>query len=366
MIGRPHILALVSDAFGARGGIAQYNRDFIAALAACPTVGAIDILPRQCAGVVDALPERTRQFKAVQGRLDYSIRAFALAARRRPDIVFCGHLYMAPLAAFIARAFRAKLVVQVHGVEIWSRPTRVRRRALEAADLVLCVSRDTRAWVVGWTMVASERVAVLPNTVAEVFTPGDGSALRVQMGLQDKTVLLSVGRLSDNERKKGQDRVIGRLAALGDQGRNVVFLIGGDGDDRPRLEALARKAGVADQVRFLGEVAPGDLVDLYRAADLFVMPSTGEGFGIVYLEAMACGVPALGLAVGGAPDALGEGVAATEDDFDAALARCLGATRPDPYKLAAAVRRRFGRPVFQARAARTIARLTGSDEAMAA
>ncbi len=128
----------------------------------------------------------------------------------------------------------------------------------------------------------------------------------------------------------------------------------GDGDDRVRLERLAADLGIADRVRFLGVVAPEALAEAYRMADLFVMPSTGEGFGIAFLEALASGTPALGLAVAGARDALADGELgnlASADDLPAAIARILAAPKPDPQMLAAAARGRFGRGAFQAHVA---------------
>ena len=97
-------------------------------------------------------------------------------------MVFCGHLYMAPLAMRVARWHRAKLIVQMHGIEAWQRPSRLQQRAVEAADLILCVSRYTRARVIEWAAIAPERVRVLPNTVGEAFTPGDASALPSGVG----------------------------------------------------------------------------------------------------------------------------------------------------------------------------------------
>jgi len=360
------ILALVTSAFGGGGGIAQYNRDFITALSACSSVGAIDILPRQRSAEVAQMPARTRQLDAVHDQFAYSVKALEIALRQRPDIVFCGHLFMAPLAAFIAKLFVSKLVVQTHGIEVWPRPTVLQRVAVEAADLVLCVSRDTLARVIGWTAIAPERVVVLPNTVSEVYAPGDGSALRAELGLQNKTVLLSISRLDAEQQYKGQDRVIRLIRRMRDQGHDVVFLIGGSGDDQVRLETLARDEGVAEHVRFLGEVPNPQLPNLYRAADLYLMPSAGEGFGIVFLEAMASGVPALGLAVGGATDALVEGDATAASDLEGALAGRLAAAKPDPAALAARIRARFGRPVFQDRTARIFARLLAADMAIAA
>ena len=207
---------------------------------------------------------------------------------------------MAPLGLLIARLKRAKLVIQLHGIEAWQRPTWLCRAAVEAADLVLCVSRYTRAQVLNWAAIAPERALVLPNTVSAIFTPGDGSKLRTAWGLQGKRVLLSVARMSAQERYKGHDRVIRAIPKLVDDGHDVVYFLVGEGDDRPRLQLLAEKEGVAGRVYFMGALEPMVLVDAYRMADLFVMPSTGEGFGIAFLEAMACGTPALGLAVGGA------------------------------------------------------------------
>lgn len=97
-------------------------------------------------------------------------------------------------------------------------------------------------------------------------------------------------------------------------------------------------------------------------ADLYVMPSTGEGFGIAFLEAMACGTPALGLNVAGAIDALADGElgsAVPEADFSAAIARLLAGQKPDRRTLAAAVRRRFGRDVFAKNVSAAILPLLG-------
>ena len=193
---------LVTDAFGGRGGIAQYNRDFLAALAEAGTISSITVLPRHAPDGF-TLPALIRQFPPRSHRIRYAVAAVAAALSSRVDIVFCGHLYMAPLAALIARLTCAKLVVQTHGIEAWPQPSRHRRLAVEAADLILCVSRYTRAAVLRWAAIMPERVIVVPNTVGEGFAPGDGSTLRRQLGLTDKQVLLSVGRMDARERYKG-------------------------------------------------------------------------------------------------------------------------------------------------------------------
>jgi phosphatidylinositol alpha-1,6-mannosyltransferase len=345
-----HCLALVTDAFGGHGGIAQYNRDFLGALAEGSALSSITVLPRH-APERTAAPAPIKQFPARRGRLAYAATALLTASRRRIDVVFCGHLYMASLAWLIARQKGAKLVVQMHGIEAWPRPSRLQRAATERADLVLCVSRFTRARVVEWAAIAPERVVVVPDTVADGFTPGDGRELRAALGIEGKRVLLTVGRMASGERYKGHDRVIAAIPDLVRRGHDVVYLIIGEGDDRARLEELARTAGVADRVRFLGAVGPQRLAEAYRMADLFVMPSTGEGFGIAFLEAMASGTPALGLDVAGVRDALADGELGTtlaeEVDLAAAIARLLVVPKPDPDALSRAVRAHFGREAFR-------------------
>jgi phosphatidyl-myo-inositol dimannoside synthase len=353
------LLVLVTDAFGGRGGIAQYNRDFLSALAKGGAVSSITVLPRHAPERI-AAPATINQIAARRGRLAYSAMALLTAFRRRTDIVFCGHLYMAPLAWLIARLKGAKRIVQLHGIEAWPCPSRRRRAAAEAADLILCASRYTRACVVGWAAIAPERILLVPNTVADGFAPGDGSALRGTLGLEGKRVLLTVGRIDSRERYKGHDRVIEAIPNLVVQGHDVVYIIIGEGDDRAHLDDLARKAGVAERVRFLGAVSLQYLAEAYRMADLFVMPSTGEGFGIVFLEAMASGTPALALNTAGAVDALAEGelgTAVSEDDLPAAIARLLAMPRPDPDALSQAVRARFGPAAFRAELGRVLKRL---------
>ncbi len=356
------ILALVTDAFGGGGGIAQYNRDFIAALALDAATARIEVLPRLAPRPAGRLPDKTRQHAPSANQVLYSLRAVALALRVKPDVVFCGHLFMAPLAHLLARLTGARLVIQTHGVEIWPRPKPLQRRAVEAADLVLAVSRDTRARVLGWTALAPDRALVAPNTVAEAYRPatgGEQAAARARLGVGSQRVLLSVSRLDAGQRYKGQDRVIPLLPALVARGHDVLFLVAGAGDDAPRLAALAARHDVSDRVRFLGEVPADRMSGLYRAADLYLMPSAGEGFGIVFLEAMASGVPAIGLSLGGAPDALGRGLGEAVDEAGLldAVDRALSRPRPDPHALAAEVERRYGRPAFQARIACVLRRL---------
>jgi phosphatidylinositol alpha-1,6-mannosyltransferase len=303
------ILALVTDAYGAGGGIAQYNRDLLAALSQASSLDKVVVLPRNGVALTGSLPDKVWQFAASPGRIRYAANAIMTTRRDGPfDLVFCGHLFMAPLAALISKLTGAPVWLQIHGIEAWQRPGRVLRWAVEQAALVTAVSRHTRRLFLGWANYPSETVKVLPNTVEERFSPGPKSEELIERyNLRGKKVLLTVSRLAVSERYKGHDRVIQAVSELSAQHPEIVYVIAGDGDDRPRLERLAKDLGVSDRVRFVGYVPDDDLPHLYRTADLFVMPSTGEGFGIVFLQALASGIPVIGGESDGSRDPLRDG-----------------------------------------------------------
>jgi phosphatidylinositol alpha-1,6-mannosyltransferase len=354
------ILALVTDAFGGYGGIAQYNRDFLEALASLDGLEALHVLPRIAPEQRYEVPEGITQHKPIAGRMAYSFAALRVAFKLRPDIVICGHVYHGPLAVRIAGACGAKLTSQLHGTEVWKPLARKHLDPLVQSDLVFCVSRDTKSRYRAQAGNRSNNEVVIHNTVGDHFQSGDRSAARARFGISNETVILTVARLDERNGYKGHDRVIDVLPSLLIDGRNVVYLVAGVGNDRPRLERRAKDLGVAKFVRFLGKVPDDTMPDLYRAADLFALPSTGEGFGIVFVEAMACGTPAIGLNVGGAPDALGDGElgwCVSEADFPAALVRALDSGQPTRGSLPAMIRSRFGRAVFQRKIAQALSRL---------
>jgi phosphatidylinositol alpha-1,6-mannosyltransferase len=351
--GSPRVLALLTDAWGGGGGIAQYNRDFVRAL--CAHGARVDAA---CYGVArddGTLPAGTRIVHASRSRA-----GFVRAAARAPDcdLVFCGHLHLAPVAAWCARRRRASMWLQLHGIDAWPRPGVLRRAACGGVRLATAVSRFTRARVLDWWDAAPERLRVLPNTVDEAFSPGArDAALAARLGIDGGPVLLTVGRLAAAERYKGHDRIIEALPALLADFPALTYVVAGEGDDRGRLEALAAARGLARHVRFVGAVAHAELPALYRLADGFAMPSTGEGFGIAFLEAMACGTPALGLDADGSRDPLADGelgVVCRAEGLVDGLRTLLEPSRERGAALAMRVRERFGRPAFEAHVGRLL------------
>lgn len=307
---RLHVLALVTDAFGGCGGIARYNRDLLTALAAVDDVESIMILPRATPERPENLPLQARQVAPIFNPCAYSIAALG-QARALPEraVIFCGHTRMAPLAAALSRLTGAFLWLQVHGIDAWAAPSWRVRWGAERADLVTSVSRYTRGQMIAdWWKGDPARIRVLPNTVGDEFEPGPKpNALIARYGLAGKKVLLTVSRISIADRYKGHHLVIAALPAILQHHPEAVYVIAGDGDGVPRLNAFVDKLGLMEHVRFLGRVPADELLDHYRLADVFIMPSTKEGFGIVFLEAASCGLHVIGGRVDGSWDALREG-----------------------------------------------------------
>lgn len=361
------ILALVGDCYAGKGGISRYNQDLFEALAAG---GAkILILPRLDDARGLTLPDGIRQLPPVYGRLAYIFAALRIALTRGPfDVVFCGHAFMSPLAWGIARLLRVRWWMQVHGTDIWEDRRAIVRRAIEASDMVTAVSRGTRGIMMQWaTKLAPDQARVLPNTIRDMFGEGKRSLeLAARLRLGPGPVLLTVGRLSSTERYKGHEQIFAALPALRAQFPTLLYVVAGDGDDRAYLERRALElAKDGSAVRFLGFVPDKDLPDLYRLCDLYVMPSTEEGFGIVYLEAAACGLKSVGGVGGGSADAIpDERIGLLVDPSDSAaligaITRLLGQGRADP----AAVEP-YRRPHFAAAARRFLARLRAQPRRM--
>ena len=308
------LLALVTDAYGGRGGIAEFNRQMIGALASHARVAGIDVVARVVAEALPPLPPGV----TFDARATTGARAFvqaALRAARRADAVVCGHLHLVPLAAAIATVRRIPLLLVLHGIEAWQRPHGGARGlalglGLRRVDRYVAVSGTTRERFEAWAPVASAQGTVVPNTFDPTpFAPGAASDETLdRYGLRGRAVVLTLGRLAGLERRKGFDVVLEALPALAERVPDVTYVIAGDGPDRGRLEGKAAELGVADRVVFTGYVDEAGKPDLYRAADCFAMPSRGEGFGIVLLEAMASGVPVVASCADGSREAVRDGL----------------------------------------------------------
>lgn len=300
---------LASDAHGGFGGIAQYNRDLVDALVSQPQVCEIVVLVRSIESPDFTAPAKVTYVRAAAGGAGaFVLRALLQAALGGPfDLVLCGHVNLTPLALLARWIARARLVVSVHGTDVWTRPPRrVTGWSLRAADLILSVSVFTVERMRTWLRAPIPPVVVIPNAIdIERFGLADKNPELVQRhGLAGKRVIMTLGRMAANERAKGFDELIELMPRLHKQCPDLVYLCSGDGDDRARLEAKAQALGCQDIVLFTGRIPELRKADYFRLADAYVHPSQMEGFGIVLLEALACGVPVVGSILDATEEAL--------------------------------------------------------------
>jgi glycosyltransferase involved in cell wall biosynthesis len=304
-------LVLLHDAFGGFGGIAKFNRDLLSGLCSYPAMRAVTALPRHIPGPLEPMPP-TREFarEGARGPAAYVATALRRGLTERFDLIVCAHINLLPLAFVAARRSRAPLVLVIHGIDAWTPPRGALARFLAArADFVLSVSEHTTRRFAAWSGIPSDRVLLLPNCVdLAAFTPGPRDpTLAARYGIAGRRVIMTLGRLVSRERAKGMDEVLEVLPALLAEQPDLTYLIAGDGPDRTRLEAKARELGIGERVVFCGRVAEAEKAAHYRLADAYVMPSRGEGFGIVLLEAMACGIPTMASLKDGGREALRDG-----------------------------------------------------------
>jgi phosphatidyl-myo-inositol dimannoside synthase len=282
--------------------------------------------------------------------------------RRRNEAYVFDLLGPARLQAVLPAPLRAPYLLVLLGIEAWRRLSWDRARAVRGAAAVLAISRHTleraRPFCPGL-----ERARVVPLALADRAPAGPvDRALVARLG---EGYVLIVGRMDPRERYKGHDELLAALAAV--PGARLV--VAGEGEDRPRLEALAAALGLGERVTFTGFVGEATLAELYRRCAVFAMPSRGEGFGLVYLEAMRAGKPCIAARGGAAEEVVVDGetglLVAADDtaELAAALARLLAA--PDPaQRLGEAGRRRFLRDFtaerFRERLAPHLDLLTGA------
>ena len=304
------VLALVTEAFGGYGGIAQYNRDLLAALSQVECVSEVLVLPRFGTASLCGLPAKVTQHPPTKSKARYAASAIAAVRRMgRQDVIFCGHLHSAPLADAMARITHLPIWLQVHGIDAWAQPPRITRNAAEKAALVTAVSRYTRSKVLSWAILDPSRVRVLPNTVRRQFTPGptDDAVIR-RLGLTGSKIILTVARINKGDWQKGHSKVIEALPSIRKRYPDSVYVVVGEGDGRHDLEQLVARHGLERSVRFVGRLEDDEMLALYRAARVFVMPSRKEGFGIAFAEAAAAGLPVIAGNRDGSVDALADGV----------------------------------------------------------
>lgn len=253
-----------------------------------------------CTGTIP-LPLRTATFAA---------QLLGKGILQRPDLVISTHLNFTPVAHQLQRILGIPYWTVAHGVDAWNINNPTLQRALHHCDRILAVSEYTGDRLIKEQNLDPQKISILHNTFdADQFQPAPKPTYlldRHQLK-PEQPIILTVARLSASEQYKGYDQIIRAMPKIRSMIPDVHYMIVGKGDDQSRIKRLIAELKLENCVTLAGFVPDAELCDYYNLCNLFAMPSKGEGFGIVYLEALSCGKPVLGGNQDAAIDALCHG-----------------------------------------------------------
>jgi len=258
------------------GGIEKYNRDFLAAL--------------QETGLTTSLVERREG--GICAKFSFVFRFIWRFLKERPDVVFCGHLNFSPVCLILKKSFGTPYTLALYGIEAIEIKGLLKCKAVHEAKQIVTISEYTRGLILRQFPEVKERLFMLPSAVdgSIFFIKQKNRALLEELGLAGRPIILSLARLSTPEHK-GQDRVLKALPLVLEKVPDAIYLIVGSGKD-DRVDAVLKEhPGLRKSVVFAGPAPDEKRVDYYNLGDVYVLPSKFEGFGIVFIESLACGVP---------------------------------------------------------------------------
>ncbi|KKU91491.1 MAG: hypothetical protein UY23_C0001G0097 [Candidatus Jorgensenbacteria bacterium GW2011_GWA1_48_11] len=212
----------------------------------------------------------------------------------RPAMIICGHVNFGPPAYFLKVFFGQDYSIIAYGIEAWEIKSRLKRKILKKAKLIVVISNFSKEKIVGQIPEVGDRIFYLPPFVdgKKFLMKEKPTHLLRKHGLSDSSkIILTVSRLSAAEQYKGYDKIIAALPGMIKETPNVKYFLIGKGSDSGRVRSLVESTQTSSFVVMIDRVSEEELVDYYNLSDVFVMPSKGEGFGMAFIEALACGRP---------------------------------------------------------------------------
>jgi glycosyltransferase involved in cell wall biosynthesis len=334
------------NVFEFKGGIQVYSVNFLSALQNIhPDINYEVFLKHDTRSLPNFHFLSTTKFHCY-GNFPLPLRTAIFASQligiglgQRPNLVISTHVNFTPAAYWLKRLAGIPYWAIAYGTDAWNIEQTDIKTALYHADKIISISSYTRDRLLKEENLDPTKISLLACTFdASRFkiAPKPQYLLNRYQLTAEQPVILTVGRLDNTQQYKGYDQILLALPEIRRQIPNVHYILVGKGDDRPRIEQLITQLNLQDCVTLAGFVPDDEICDYYNLCDVFAMPSKGEGFGIVYLEALACGKPTLGGNQDGTIDALchGElGVLVNPDDLEEiaeALIKILQRSYPQP------------------------------------
>jgi phosphatidyl-myo-inositol dimannoside synthase len=305
-------ILVLAPPMGGTGGIQNYTGALVRALREITGEKNVRLV------AVPAEPTARADGSAALGRVTkirFLLNAIGAAISWRAQLVICTHVGVSPVARIIHRISGAPYWVILHGIDVWCELAPSKVEALRGAQQLVAISKFTLESTSARHGLEKSKSAFLPPT----FSIDESSASKKAAGVLESgsaPIVLTVGRLAASERYKGHDVMLDAWPAVLREIPDARYIIVGDGDDRARLQERAREMGFADSVIFKGSVSSAELQSCYDECQVFALPARtemdpraprGEGFGIVFLEAMAHAKPVVGPNVGAPPEFIHDG-----------------------------------------------------------
>lgn len=270
------------------GGIQRYNRFLLKALSG----NEISVLELRKSDFLD--------------KIIFILRFLFVISTRSYDLLICSHINFVILGYTASKLRKLKYVVICHGIEVWDIKNAKTKKFMSAASKIIAVSSYTADKLTDQMPGTQSKIFILSNTVDDSkFKIGPKpKKLLETLRLQGAKIILTVARLAASEKYKGYDKVIEALPMILKSVPEAKYVLVGSGDDTERIKSLIGKMGLEDKVVMTGYIGEVELPLYYNFCDVFVMPSKGEGFGIVFLEALASGKPVVAGDQDGSRDAI--------------------------------------------------------------
>jgi glycosyltransferase involved in cell wall biosynthesis len=239
----------------------------------------------------------------------FILKIFYKTITDKPDLIIITHINFVLIANSIKILFKIPYILTAHGIEIKSKPSKFKLLSINNSEKILVVSRWTqnKLFKLG---IKKNKISIIGNTASEKIFKINNFKKKLRDNYKihssDK-IILTVARLEKNEQYKGYDKIIKAIPKIIKKFNNIRYLIVGDGNDRERIEILINKLKINKHVKLCGFISDKELPAYYCMADIFALPSTGEGFGIVFIESMLSGTPVIAGNKDGSVDAIQNG-----------------------------------------------------------
>ena len=305
------VLVLLTDLFDAIGGIQTFNRCLVKALdeIAHEKGWKVTILVLNDSGNNPLASKYLGLSKYKCSNKNKLLFIFmTLFASFKADVIFFGHVNFSPLAVLLRLVFhRLKMFLVVYGVDVWRRFPIIHALGINSMNKVLSISVESQRQLQQFNKLDQSKMIIVPCTLDPFYCPVSVESNREKLKLPHGKMMLTVSRLYSGDNYKNIDKVIEAMPHVVKEIPDAFYVVAGDGSDRNRLEKLTNETGVKNNVIFTGFVRAELLPFYYKACDVFVLPSVGEGFGIVFLEAMYFSKPCIGAKAGGVPEVVEDG-----------------------------------------------------------